>query len=288
MSFLRGAKETKEPPDHGGKKGCEASSMIVGWSGDAGRLGDTVTDFVINKIGGSLFYEITPLKYFSLNGVAIEDDLVQFPESKFYACNRYNLVVFKSAPPVFDQYKFINQILDVAVRYCKVKDIYSIGGMASSSLHIVPRQLTGTFSSLEVKEDMKLYEIESNINYETPPGQKPALNSLLLWSAKKRNLRGINLWVTVPFYLMSVDDPKSEKRLLEFINQRFRLGINLSEIDNAIKWQNMRINDLRNLSPEIDDYLTRLEGNLRLSEDENLKLIKQVEEHLKREMHLLA
>lgn len=196
-------------------------------------------------------------------------------------CPKHNLIVFKSAPPSFEMYKFFNRILDIAEHYCRVKEIYAIGGMVSLNPHTKPRELLGTFSSREVKEDLSSYDVDSNSNFETPPGQKPTLNSFLLWMTRRRNLHGINLWIPVPFYLMAVDDPKSQKRILEFFNKRFEFGINLSEFDEAIIKQNTKINEIRSLNPEIDDYLMRLESNLRLSEDENLKLVKQIEENLK-------
>jgi proteasome assembly chaperone (PAC2) family protein len=271
----------KEPLEFSWQPEPQNSSLIVGWGSDAGRLGEAVTDYIIERLDGRFFYEIDPSKYFSLGGVTIEDDLVQFPESKFYACNKHNLVIFKSAPPTFEAYKFVNQILDIAVRYCKVKEIYSIGGMVSPGMHTVSRQLIGTFSSTRFKEELGSYGLENNLNYETPTGQKPTLNSFLLWITRRRNLTGVNIWTPVPFYLMSVDDPKSQKRVHEFFNQRFKLGMDLSEFDENIKKQNMKINQLRNTNSEIDDCLIRLESNLRLTEDENMKLVKQVEEYLK-------
>jgi proteasome assembly chaperone (PAC2) family protein len=132
----------------------QCSSMVVGWEGDVGKLGESITDYLIKKLDGQLFYEIDPAEYFSLGGVTIEDDLVQFPESQFYICPKYNLVIFKSSPPTFEIYKFFKQILDIAEKYCKVREIYSIGGIVSLNPHTVPRQLLGTFSSKRIKEEL--------------------------------------------------------------------------------------------------------------------------------------
>jgi proteasome assembly chaperone (PAC2) family protein len=110
----------------------------------------------------------------------------------------------------------------------------------------------GVFNTARFKEDLISYRIDSNSSFETPPGQKPTLNSLLLWTAQKRDIAGAGLWIPVPFYLMSVDDPKSQKRVLEFLNERFKLKIDLSELNDAIKEQNRKINEVRNTYPEID------------------------------------
>jgi len=257
------------------------SYLLVGWSADAGKLGESITDYLIKNLNGQFFYEIDPEEYFPLGGVAIEDDLVQFPESRFYICPDHNLAIFKSTPPSFEAYKFIERVLDIAENNFKVREIYTISSLISLSSHNVSRQLIGVFNTSEIKNDFVSYDIDIDSNYETPPGQKPSLNSLLLWTARRRQLRAIDILVTVPFYLMSLDDPQSQRTLMEFLNQRFNWDINLSVLEQAAYWQNNRINDARKIYPEIDSCLTRLENNLRLSEDENMKLVKLIEEFLK-------
>ena len=258
------------------------TSLVVGWGSDAGKLGESVVDFIIKKLDGQLLCEIGPEEYFALGGVTIEDDMVQFPESRFYICPRHDLLILKSTPPAFEIYQFLNRVLDIAERDCKVKSIYTVGGMVSLNIHTAPRKLFGTFSSADIKEELGGYEIDSTADFETPPGQKPTLNTFLLWVIRKRHLSGVNLWMPVPFYLMAVDDPKSQKTMLEFFNRRFNLGVDLDDFDRATIKQNLKLNEIRNLFPDIDNYMTRLEGNLTLSEDENIKLVEQIEEHLKR------
>jgi proteasome assembly chaperone (PAC2) family protein len=257
------------------------STLVVGWNSDTGRLGEGVTGYLIKKLNGQLFYEIEPTDFFPLGSVTIEDDMVQFPESKFYICPDYNLVVFISSPPVFELFSFFQKVLDVAEKYCNVKEVYSVGGMASLDLHTCPRQLLGSFSTRKVKESQAEYDIDGDLNYETPHGQKPMLNSFLLWAARRRKLAGIDLSIPIPFYYISLDDYKAQKRVLEFLDQRFNLGFDFWEFDENIKRQNQYLNNIRDNYPEIDDYFIRLESNLHLSEEENMKLIKIVEENLK-------
>jgi len=263
------------------KNDLEYTSLVVGWSEDAGKLGDAVTNYLVEKLSGYLYYEIDPMEFFPLGGVTIEDDLVQFPESKFYICPDYRLIIFKSTTPSFEFHKFITRVLDIAEYQCKTREVYSIGSMISMSSHTKPRQLLGAFSSPEVKRDLDSYDIECNVNFETAPGQKPPLSSWLLWAAQKRNLIGAYLWIPVPFYLMSLPDPKSHKKMLEFFKQRFKLDININDFDESIKVQNEQINEARDLYPDVDDSLKRLENSLTLSEEDNVKLAKQIEEYLK-------
>ena len=159
----------------------QSPSLVIGWSVDAAKLGAKVTDYLNRKLAGQSFYEIEPVEFLSLGGVTIEDDLVQFPEIKFYACPKNDLVVFKSAPPSHEWYKFLNLILDIAQHYCHVKEIHTIGGMVSLSAHTAPRELMGTFNSPELKKALSHYDLAGGLDYETPPGQRPTLNSFLLW-----------------------------------------------------------------------------------------------------------
>jgi proteasome assembly chaperone (PAC2) family protein len=257
------------------------SAMVVGWGSDVGKLGEAVSNYLIKKLNGQLFYEIEPHEYFQLGSVTIEDDMVQFPESKFYFCPQNNLVIFISAPPAFELYNFLYQVLDIAQNYCSVKEIYAVGGIPSLNTHTVPRQIFGSFNSPEVKKDLCSYDIYCDLDYETPIGQKPTINSYLLWASRKRSLAGIDLSVPVPFYFAALDDFKAQKKILEFFNQRFQIDIDLSVLDEAINNQNKKFNELLYLYPEVNDYFMRLESNLRLSEDDNLKMVKMIEEYLK-------
>ena len=259
-------------------------SLVVGWSVDASRLGAKVTDYLNRKLGGQSFCEIEPVEFFPLGGVTIEDDLVQFPESKFHACHKNDLVIFKSTPPSYEWHKFLNLILDVGEHHCHVKELYTIGGMVALNAHTAPRQLLGTFNSPELNEALSHYNLAGGLNYETPPGQRPTLNSFLLWAAKKRNIPGVNLWVPVPFYLLGVDDPRAQKKVLEFFNQRLDLGIDLSDLDEEIRRQNQAIAEVRNSFPDIDESIRRLESNLRPSEEESQRLIKEIEKFIREKL----
>ncbi len=254
--------------------------LVVGWNGDVGSLGSSVTNYLNKKLGGQSFGEIEPIEFFPLAGVTIQDDLVQFPESRFYAFPRNDLVVFRSDPPSYDWYRFLSLILDAAENW-QVKEVHTIGGMVSFGAHTAPRELMGTFNSPELKEELSAYNLNTEMNYETPPGQRPTLNSFLLWVAKRRNIPGLSLWVPIPFYLITLNDPKAEKRLLEFFNRRFDLGMDLSDLDGEIKNQNARLARARASSPEIDESISRLERNLSLLPEENQRLVSEIEKFLR-------
>lgn len=261
----------------------QSSSLVVGWNEDAGQLGSGVIDYLTGELGGEKFGEIEPEDFFSLGGIRVEGDVAQFPESNFYSCHENNLVIFRSTPPSFEWYKFLNSILDVAEHYCGAKELYAIGGMVTLAAHTTPRTLLATSSSQEVKESLEQYNLVRDMDYQTPPGQRPTLNSFLLWLAGRRNIAGVSLWVPIPFYLVTSEDPKAQKKVLQFFDERLGLNVNFSDIDHEIQKQSEKLAQARLRLPEVDDYILRLESNLSLSQEENERLTREVDEFLREE-----
>jgi proteasome assembly chaperone (PAC2) family protein len=258
------------------------ATMVIGWESDTARLGERVTDYLISGLGAQPFCEIDPVEFFPLGGVAIENDIVQFPQSTFYASREHNLVIFRSAIPRYEWYEFLNLIVDVAEEYCHVKEIYAIGGMITAAAHTAPREAWATFSSPKIKKALSPFQLSREMNFETPPGSRPTLNSYLLWVAKNRDVSAANLWIPVPFYLMTGEDPAAHKKALEFLDKRMELGLDYSAIDAANKQQNERLRRLRQSSEEIDGCIRKLENNQRLSEEEREGLVKGIDEYLRK------
>jgi proteasome assembly chaperone (PAC2) family protein len=264
-----------------GKPEFSTPAMVVGWTMDAGRLGSRVTDYLVSKLGGQAFCEIEPVDFFPLSGVTIVDDIVYFPESKFYACPERNLVVFQSTPPSYEWYRFLNLILDVAQDYCHVREIYNIGSMVALGAHTAPRQFFGTINSKEMKKELNSYSLAREVDYETPPGGKPTLNSYFLWTAKRRHIPAANLWVPVPFYLVSAEDPAAYYSILSFFDDRLGLGLDLTDLEEQARLQNEKIDQVRAAQPEVDRIIRKLEHGLRLEEGEGEKLAQEVGDFLR-------
>ncbi len=239
-------------------------------------------EYLIEKLGGKEFGEIEPADFFPLDGVSVENDVAQFPESRFYCCQEKNLVLVKSTPPRSQWYRFLCCILDAAEHYCHTRELYTIGGMVAFGAHTTPRELLATANSPEMKQVLNQYDLARDTNYETPPGQRPTLNSFLLWVAKRKNIVGANLWVPVPFYLIATEDPQACRKVAEFLDRRLGLGLNFRDLDEEVAKQNERIAGLRSRLPEVDSYIQKLESNLRLTPEESEELAREVEESLRK------
>ena len=244
-------------------------TLIVGWTMDAGRLGSRVTDHLISSLGAEPFCEIEPVDFFPLGGVTIYNDLILFPESRFYASAEKDIIIFKGTPPSHEWYRFLNLILDVAQDSCHAGQVYTVGSMIAFGPHSAPRQFFGTMNSGELKEELSDYGLTREIDFQT------------LWTAKRRRVRGANLWVPVPFYLVSSDDPAAYRKPLEFLNHRLGLGMDLADMAEREKVQDDRMERLRLALPEADRTIRKLENSTRLTEGEGEKLARQVEDYLR-------
>jgi len=269
------------PASNREKPGFRNFSLVLGWSKDGGNLGLRTIDYLNRKLEGQEFAEIEPERFFSLGGVAIREDLARFPESRFYACQEHELVLFRSDFPEAEPYGFLNSVLDMAVRHCGMKELYIIGAMVSFSAHTTPRQLFAVVSSEEMKEALSQYDLVGDTDYETPPGERPTLNSFLLWIAKRRSIPAVSLWVPIPFYLAGREDPQAQRKVLSFLNDRLGLKLDFGDLDAEIRAQNQQLARARSGVPQVDDYIGRLESNLRLSEEENAELVRGIEGFLR-------
>lgn len=251
-------------------------SLIVGWNEDMGQIGLRVIDFLNKKLGAEKFCQIEPVDFFAMGGVAIKHDLIYFPESEFYACKNNNLVIFRSDVPSYEWYKFLNLVLDIAEQYCGVKELYTIGGIASLTAHSNQRRIWAVVNQPELKRMLGEYGLDTSMNYQTPPMGRPTLSSFLMWVAQRRNIGGATLWGETPFYLATGEDPRGWKTMVEFLNERFQLAIDLEEIDQQIEEQEAKINQLRMEKPEVDEYLGEIERGEGLTQDESEKLVKEI------------
>lgn len=254
-------------------------SLIVGWqTQDAGELGTKVIDFLNKKLRGEEISRIKSVDFFSSGGVRIENNVARIPESKFFACEKNNLLLFKSDEPENEQYMFLDSVLDIARHSCKIKDLYTVNGNPSLISHTMPRRILTVFNQPEFGRDIIEKHGFPGMYYEGPP----AMSSFLLWVAKKRDILGASIWVDIPFYLVPLKDPLAQKKVLEFLNQRFDLKIDLRELDLEIRDQNEKIAGLRKQDSEINRCFNLLESKIGLDGEEQLRLAKQIYELLEK------
>jgi len=256
--------------------------LVVGWKQDVGGLGSKTLEFLIKKLNAREFARINPAGFFSLSGVPVEDNVIQFPQSKFYCCEEKDLLIFHSDGPSQSHYEFLTMLLDIARQICTVKEIYTLGGIISLLSHTSPRRVSSVVNQHQLKQPMAEYGINTNLEYETPVGARPTLSSLFLWLAQKNNITGANLWVDVPFYLAALEDPRACKQVLSILDRRFNLGLDFAELDQETEKQDRLIVELMEQESDVHKYLTMLERGIMLSEKESEALANKVAEFLQK------
>ncbi len=251
-------------------------SLIVAWqTRDVGKLSFKIIHFLNEKLGGQKIAEIKPSGFFPLGGAEFKDNLIQVPESKFWACQKSDLLIFQSKEPKYEWYKFLSAVLDFAQHYCHIKELYTVSGTVSLTAHTTPRRILTVYNQPEFQKMLQGYGLE-DMTWEGPP----AISSYLLWAAERRGIPGVSLWPEIPFYLAAGEDPMATKLTLSFLDSRFSLGLDLGELDRETSNQNEKIAQLREENAEINGYINRLESGLSLNEEEQVKLARDVYEIL--------
>lgn len=274
MNSLPDYKVYKQP-------GLKATNMLVCWENDAGRIGSNIFNCLNNSFNLELFCEIEPNDFFTLGGVIVENNIARFPEVKFYYSAEKNLIVLHSAVPKFEWYKYISLVFEVMQNTCGVSDIYTVGGIIAVTAHTVPRMLMATMNKPDCKLDLESYDISLNLDYETAPGQRPTMSSYLIWEALQRNVSGISLWVSVPFYMVGVDDLQACKKTVDFLSRKFKVNLDSSKLDEDLKKQTQNIARIMQQYPDLQELIMKLETSSSLSESESGRLVEKIEECLK-------
>lgn len=254
----------------------KSPSLIVGWNtSDIGRVSFRVLQFLKEKLDAQEIAEIKPLGFFPFGGVMVKRDIVQIYESKFWVCEKDNILIFQSNEPAFEHYRFLNILLDFAERYYQVKEIYTVNGTVSFIAHTQSRRLFTVFNDPALKGRLQGYGIE-HMTWEGPP----AISSYLLWLAGRRGISGVSLWPEVPFYLAAREDPEAIKAVLSFFNRKLGLYLDLTVLDMEIEEQLEKLSRLRKTDPEIDRTISRVEKGQKIDEEGEMKLTKRVYEFL--------
>jgi proteasome assembly chaperone (PAC2) family protein len=230
-----------------------------------------VIDYINRKLGAISFCEIEPAGFFALDGVAVQNDTARFPEGKFYAPQRKDLVTFKGNEPQFQRYKFLDGLCDLARYYCKVRQLYTLGGTISPVAHTGSRRILAVFNQEQIQHELSQSPL-MNMNWQGPP----AMSSFLLWAAHRKAIPGVSLWTEIPFYLAEGKDLQAIKATLSFLDKKFDLALDFAELDEQIEHQNAKIRRLRQDDAQIDRCIEMLEARLSLTADEQVELSKKV------------
>ncbi len=248
-------------------------TLFIIWERIPGKIGERVFEELNRNLNGEKFCEINPGRFYSLNGVEINDNIASIPYNRFYYIQRSDVLIFKGFDPQLNHYQFISAIIKCACGYLSVQEIYTLNSFLSFITYDTPRNIWAVYNGNGIKEKMKGYNL-LDMNYEGPP----ATSSYLLWLARKREIPGMSLWCEIPSYLTLVDDFQSQKGVLQFLSKRFGIDLDLTHFDKLIQEQKNKLLNLRMVDKKVDQYLWSVENKILLSQEESLYLSNKIYE----------
>ena len=253
--------------------------FLAGWlTQDIGNVGAGIINQFRETRPIEEVAELDPLGFFAFEGAIFKDDLIQIPQSKFGADTENNLLLFSSDEPMYEKYQFLKMIMDFCEESFGVSRMYSFNGNPSLISHHHPRRIFVIFNREELKEEIPEEEHIEHTSWEGPP----EMSTYLLWLAQKRGLSGITLWVEVPFYLATLEDPQAIKAVLSILENRHLWNLVTPELDERISHQENKLDELREADPEVADIMDKLEEEEVIEEHEQISLSKKVYDYLRR------
>jgi predicted ATP-grasp superfamily ATP-dependent carboligase len=241
--------------------------MIIGWRADAGNIGERVVSAMNESLNLKPLAEIEPVGFFQLSGVEVSNDLARLPDCQFRYSDGAQVISVLSDVPSYEVYLFLKQMLDVAAKYF-VSQIITVAGFPAMSSHNTPSPILANFSTNLLKEWFSGEGLNTEVDYSSPPGQKPPIATYLTWEARQRGIEAVSLWQAVPFYLAPFNDETGATKILSLFRQKLALPVDSEPAAEAARNQREKIAALRLSTPEIDKYLGMLESNLSLTEFE--------------------
>ena len=254
----------------------ERPSLVVGWAKDVGAVSRGVADFLADTPGTSPFGQIRPVGFFPVGGVAVNDDVAEFPQSGLLCNERENVVILRTEEPQSRKYEFLNGVLDLAEQYNGTEALYAVNGIASMIPHTATRRAFLVSNDPVRQRELRLL-VPAGLAWQGPP---PA-SIYLLWLARNRHLPGVGLWVEVPFYLVESEDFQAIKTGLSLLGRILGWQYDLDELDQRIAEQDETLTQLREQDSEIDARIRILEQGETLDGNEQRELVEAVQGALK-------
>ncbi len=253
--------------------------LLAGWlTQDVGNVGAGVISQFRETRKVEEVAELDPLGFFAFEGAIFKNDLIQIPKSQFKASVKDNVLTFSSDEPMYERYQFLKIILDFCEEHFGLSQLYSFNGNPSLISHHHPRRIFVVFNREELRDEFFESDQVEHTSWEGPP----EMSTYLLWLAQKKGIKGINLWVEVPFYLAALEDGRAIKTLLSLMESRYHWGVLTQELDDRINHQEKLLEELRETNSEVDEIMSKLEEEELLEENEQINLSKDVYKHLKK------
>ncbi|MFC1994616.1 PAC2 family protein [Chloroflexota bacterium] len=235
--------------------------LIAAWPG-MGNVALGAVSYLTAQLQAVEFAEIKPFGFFEPSGALIKQGLVQmpeFPRSRFY----YNrgkgtspdLILFIcETQPLVRGYEFANIVMDVAQQF-QVTRVYTAAAAPTAIHHTHQPAVWAVASQAALMDYLKGFPVVSMTG-----GRITGMNGLLLGVAMERDVEATCLLGEIPYYTVSVPNPKSSMAVLNVLTKLLRVEVSMSELEVMAEQSEQQIEQLVSSSEEMAKLAERLKS----------------------------
>jgi proteasome assembly chaperone (PAC2) family protein len=200
--------------------------------------------------------------------VETEDGLIAdvvYPSSLFHYWHDedrkrpHDLVLWRGAEPVLRWQEYIELALSL-VEQMGIKRVYSVGGVLDATPHSREPIVSCGLSDLALKAELENYAVTYS-NYKGPS----TFNSALLYACSRKGIEAIHLTGRCTYYpdfnISIPHNPKVIYALLRRLNRLIGMGLDLSDLDQASREMEARLNGIMARNARLKRYVEELEKN---------------------------
>jgi proteasome assembly chaperone (PAC2) family protein len=239
--------------------------LVAGFAGwpNAGEVSTGTISYLKEKLKAEKFGEIKPHAFYDFPSLrpqtVIENGLIKeliFPANEFFYWKGEksvrDLIILLAVEPHLKWNEYVDSILHLAEQF-KVERIYTVGGTYDRVPHTGRPMVTAAVSDPELKEELRKYDIEP-VEYQGPC----SIHTVLLATAKRRNIKGVSLWGHAPHYIQ-VKNPKVCYGILKGLAKMLQIELDLREIIDASEYLDEQVSEAISQKPELEEYVKNLE-----------------------------
>jgi proteasome assembly chaperone (PAC2) family protein len=218
---------------------------------------------------------------------------IHWPQSEFFVWNpgpgREGLLLFCGPEPHLRWATYAKAFLDVAER-CGVKRIVSLGTLLAGTPHTRPVPVTGRCTDPAWRSLLEAWGIYRPPTYEGPTG----ISTIVLEAAERRGMSHLGFMGQAPHYLQDTENPAAIEALLGYVVRLLHLSLDTSrlaesirefrtECDRAVARNRATREHVKQLEQEYDAAVGKEQQPLPSGEIDSNKLMKDVEDFLRRQ-----
>lgn len=268
-------------------------SLVMGFAGwpNAAEVSTASVSYLKEKLGAEKLGEVAGDKFLDFSSVrpvvTIEGGLIKglsFPTNELFCWKNdkadHDLLLMVGIEPNLRWGEFIDCILEVVEQF-EVKMVYTLGGVYDSVPHTREPRISAAVSDSALLEKLKGLGLELT-DYEGPS----SIHTSILAACKERNVPGLSLWGSAPYYVQ-IPNPKVSLAVLRLLTRLLNIEVDLTPLQVSAERLEHQINAALADNAELSAHITKLEeayeARIRYEPMESAEILRGVEEFLRRQ-----